>query len=340
MFERDCKQLAFPRWSLVAAIAALLVVACGGDEPAPAASTPAATPVASTDTGSDTDGTDAADPADPDGADPSAAEPEVTLSVDEHLSAASSAVAENRLISPMGNNAFYHYLKVLEQEPRNSAAQVAILELMPLAQGMAEQLIEARNYDEAEDAVALLKRAQPSSVVLATLEQRIVSYQRADEQREQAEERARLAEEARAAAATQAAAAPEPAPTPAPAPPPSRPTPAPAPPPTQVASTQPVAPAAPPPSQENSNFELITRVNPSYPSRALRQNISGWVELEFTITAGGDVRDVSVVDAEPRRIFDREAMRALEAWKFKPKIENGQPVATVARQRLEFSLGN
>ena len=339
MFERDSIFLEFRRLLLVPTVVALLTVAgCGGGDPEPVAATdtPPATDASATDVA------DAIEPAagDAGSEDVAAAQPDVAMSVDELLSAASSAVAENRLIAPAGNNAFHYYLRVLDQEPRNSAAQVAILELMPLAQGMTEQLIEARSYDEADQAVALLKRAQPSSVVLATLEQRVISYKRADDQRAQAEERARLAEEARAASAAQAAATPPPAPAPAPTPPPAAPTPAPAPPPTQVASTQPVAPAAPPPSQQNSNFELVTRVNPSYPSRALRQQISGWVELEFTITVAGDVRDVSVVDAALRQNFDREAVRALEAWKFKPKIENGQPVATVARQRLEFSLGN
>lgn len=337
MFERKPILLEFRRLALVPSLVAILAIGgCGGGdpEPAPTASDPAAASTAAATDGSAAN-PDGSDPT----ADPAAAEPEVQLTVSELLSAASTSVAENRLIAPAGNNAFYFYLQVLDQEPRNSAAQVAILELMPLAQGMAEQLIEQRNYEDADQAVALLKLAQPSSVVLATLEQRVISYKRADDQRAQSEERARLAEEARVAAQANA---PAPAPTPAPAPPPPAapaPTPAPAPP-TQVASTEPVAPAAPPPSQENSNFELITRVNPSYPSRALRQQVSGWVELEFTITVAGDVRDVSVVNAEPRRIFDRAATRALEAWKFKPKIENGQAVATTARQRLEFSLGN
>lgn len=334
MFERDSVLLEFRRLALVPSLVAVLtLVGCGGGDPEPtaAATTPAATGTAAVDDAAASDGTD---PAAGD-----AAEPVVQMTVRELLSTASSSVAENRLISPPGNNAFSYYLQVLEQEPRNSGAQVAILELMPLAQGMTEQLIEQRNYVDADAAVALLKLAQPSSVVLATLEQRVISYKRADDQRAQSDERTRLADEALAAAQASAAAIPTPAAAPAPPPPPTALAPTPAPP-TQVASIEPVAPAVPPPAQENSNFELVTRVNPSYPSRALRQQISGWVELQFTITASGDVRDVSVVEAQPRRIFDRAATRALEAWKFKPKIENGQAVAASARQRLEFSLGN
>ena len=31
--------------------------------------------------------------------------------------------------------------------------------------------------------------------------------------------------------------------------------------------------------------------------------------------------------ADPKRVFDKEARRALRKWKYKPKIENGVPVA-------------
>jgi protein TonB len=308
--------------------------ACGGSDPAPTAA-PA--------TGTAPQAATAPDPA----ADPSseaADEPEEVLTTAQLLDRARSAVADNRLISPVEDNAFHYYLRVLENEPRNSSAQVAILELMPLAQGMTEQLIEARDYQQADQAVDLLKRAQPSSVVLATLEQRITSYKREDERRLEAEERAAQQAEAQAQRAlTAAAAAPEPAvpdttpPPPAPAP---RPAPTPAPePPTQVASTQPVPSVAQSTSPQNRDVELVQRVNPNYPARALRQQLSGWVDLEFTITEFGDVTDVRVVDADPKRIFDRDAMRAVQAWKFRPKLENGQAVATTARQRLEFSLG-
>lgn len=312
------------------------LVACGGsDEPAPVA-----TPSQPADAAATSPATTVDDPAATDTAD--AAVIDENLSTSELLDRARTAVADNRLISPAENNAFAYYLRVLENEPRNSAAQVAILELMPLAQGMTEQLIESRDYEEADRAVALLKRAQPSSVVLATLEQRVTSYKRADEQRVQAEERERAQAEAaaaRQAAAAAAPAAPEPEPAAPPPTPAPRPTPPAQPPPTQVASAQPVPSVAASTSAENRDVELVQRVNPNYPARALRQQISGWVDLEFTITEFGDVTDVRVVDADPKRIFDRDAIRAVQAWKFRPKIENGNAVATTARQRLEFSLG-
>ena len=188
-----------PVMLMLAAVAGLS--GCGGDEPAPApTTTPAGTaPVA-------------AQPAEP-----ATSAPAAPQSVTELLEAASTAMREQRLIQPAGNNAIEYYLKVLDAEPENRHAQLAILELMPLAQGVAERMIDTNNLDEAQAAVGLLKRAQPTSVVVTNLEQRIVTQRRAEEQRLQAEEeQKRLAErQAREQTATQAQAPAEPAPAPA-----------------------------------------------------------------------------------------------------------------------------
>jgi protein TonB len=47
-----------------------------------------------------------------------------------------------------------------------------------------------------------------------------------------------------------------------------------------------------------------------YPREAAISGIEGWVKVEFTITAIGTVKDPRVIDAEPARVFNREAIRA------------------------------
>lgn len=70
----------------------------------------------------------------------------------------------------------------------------------------------------------------------------------------------------------------------------------------------------------------LVRIAPEYPPRAARMGISGWVLLEFTVTAAGTTDDVRVVDSDPPGTFDRAATRAVEKFKYRPKIENGKPV--------------
>ena len=82
----------------------------------------------------------------------------------------------------------------------------------------------------------------------------------------------------------------------------------------------------------------IVRIEPQFPRDALVKGIEGWVVVEFTIEPDGTVSDPRVVDSNPRRIFDRNAVRAIYKWKFKPRIVDGQPVARRATQRLEFTL--
>lgn len=70
----------------------------------------------------------------------------------------------------------------------------------------------------------------------------------------------------------------------------------------------------------------IVRIAPQYPIAAAREGIEGWVILSFSINETGGIEDVEVLEAEPKRVFNREAMRALRKWKYRPKIVEGKPV--------------
>lgn len=82
----------------------------------------------------------------------------------------------------------------------------------------------------------------------------------------------------------------------------------------------------------------IVRIEPQVPREALLNGINGWVDVEFTITEDGSVEEVSVIAAEPRRIFNRNAIRAILRWKFKPRVVDGRPVKRRASQRIEFKV--
>jgi protein TonB len=69
----------------------------------------------------------------------------------------------------------------------------------------------------------------------------------------------------------------------------------------------------------------IVRIEPKYPIQAARDGKEGWVKLSFTINEIGGVEDVKVIEAQPKRIFDKEAKRALRKWKYKPKVVDGKP---------------
>lgn len=85
----------------------------------------------------------------------------------------------------------------------------------------------------------------------------------------------------------------------------------------------------------------LVRVNPDYPRRALERGIEGWVHVRFTITAAGTVKDLVVVDAEPKGVFDEAASKAVLRWRYNPRVENGVAVERVGEQTLiRFKLEN
>ena len=83
----------------------------------------------------------------------------------------------------------------------------------------------------------------------------------------------------------------------------------------------------------------IVRVPPKYPVSAARDGVEGWVELNFSIDETGRVIDAKVVQAEPKRLFNKAALNAIKRWKYKPTIDGG--TAKVQRGQsvvLEFKL--
>ncbi len=79
-------------------------------------------------------------------------------------------------------------------------------------------------------------------------------------------------------------------------------------------------------------------IRPMYPRDAAMKGIEGWVKVQFTITALGTVKDARVIDSDPPRIFNREALRAILKWKFKPRVVDGVAVDRLATQIIGFDL--
>jgi protein TonB len=83
----------------------------------------------------------------------------------------------------------------------------------------------------------------------------------------------------------------------------------------------------------------IVRVNPKYPVDAMRQGTEGWVKLAFDINKVGKVVNISVIDSQPKRIFDKAARQALTKWKYQAKSVDGQAVYQKSRTvQLDFSM--
>jgi protein TonB len=85
----------------------------------------------------------------------------------------------------------------------------------------------------------------------------------------------------------------------------------------------------------------IIRFDPKYPPRAQQNGIQGWVQVRFTVTEAGTVRDAVVVASEPARTFDDAALDAVARWRYNPRVDGGIAVERVGLQALiRFTLDN
>lgn len=98
----------------------------------------------------------------------------------------------------------------------------------------------------------------------------------------------------------------------------------------------------------------IVKVQPIYPRRALSRGMSGWVIVEFTVTAQGTVSNPVVLENcamvanlrnptecvdRPSSIFDSAATKAALKFKYKPKVIDGVPMDTAGvLNKITFEL--
>jgi len=92
------------------------------------------------------------------------------------------------------------------------------------------------------------------------------------------------------------------------------------------------------PSVSHRDLEPVATPDPAYPPDAFREGVEGWVEVEFTVTERGVTRDVQVVAAEPRGVFDAAAVQAVAAWTYRPRVVYGRPVAQRSSVTLRFTI--
>lgn len=294
------------------------------------------------------------------------------MSADQLRDAASTALREQRLYAPAGNNAMEYYLALRDKQPSEPAVASALTDLLPYALIATEQSISREDFQEAQRLLALMEKADPKAPALPRLKQGIESGQAAlaqraataeqdaaTEQQRQAEvERQRLADQqrqqqeaarqlqqqtqqaeqqaaAQRAAAEQQAAAQRAA--------------------EQRAAEQRAAeqraaqqaqqqqqqqqqaarPAAPAPAPAaSSELRAVSTPAPRYPPEALRGGESGEVVVEFTVGTNGQVTSARVVSANPPRVFDRAALNAVRRWTFQPV---SSPVTT--RRTIGFNPG-
>jgi periplasmic protein TonB len=99
------------------------------------------------------------------------------------------------------------------------------------------------------------------------------------------------------------------------------------------------APPPPKPTQQGGRVQaalLVNKVQPVYPPLARQTRIAGTVRLHAIISKSGSVESLEVISGHP--LLVRAAMDAVQQWKYRPTLLNGEAVEVDTTIDVIFSL--
>src|SRR5690606_8911056 len=79
---------------------------------------------------------------------------------------------------------------------------------------------------------------------------------------------------------------------------------------------------------------------PNVPTVAWENKIDGWVLVAFAVTPAGRTRDVRVLDASPRGVFEEKVIAAVEDWTYRVSFSGQVTGSIVLTQKVEVHWKN
>jgi protein TonB len=81
---------------------------------------------------------------------------------------------------------------------------------------------------------------------------------------------------------------------------------------------------------------LVHRVEPPYPTLAKAARIQGEVKLQAIISKQGTIENLRVISGHPMLV--KAAVDAVEQWRYRPYILNGEPIEVETQITVNFVL--
>ena len=79
--------------------------------------------------------------------------------------------------------------------------------------------------------------------------------------------------------------------------------------------------------QGDANATPFYKIKPKYPRAALIAGDEGYVDLKIDVAEDGSVENVRVIGGEKRNLFQDEARRSVEQWRYRPFLgADGKPL--------------
>ena len=85
-------------------------------------------------------------------------------------------------------------------------------------------------------------------------------------------------------------------------------------------------------------WQLIKHVEPKYPLEAEQKGLSGCVKLVALVNSQGKPQGYKVISSYPEGVFDVNAVRALNAWRWKAVASNESKQPILGYFRMDFKV--
>ncbi|WP_297735492.1 energy transducer TonB [uncultured Maricaulis sp.] len=93
-------------------------------------------------------------------------------------------------------------------------------------------------------------------------------------------------------------------------------------------------------SVSDRDAQPLVRIEPQYPLRAAERGIEGSCWVRFDVTPDGTPTNIDIYRCDSS-FFERASIRAVERWRYNPKVEDGVPVARRGVEtRFDFRLAD
>lgn len=79
-------------------------------------------------------------------------------------------------------------------------------------------------------------------------------------------------------------------------------------------------------SVSDRDAQPLVRIEPSYPPRAAERGLEGTCAVRFDVTPDGTPTNITILNCSSS-MFERASIRAVERWRYQPRIQDGVPIA-------------
>lgn len=91
-------------------------------------------------------------------------------------------------------------------------------------------------------------------------------------------------------------------------------------------------------SSQTAEVQILSKTDPQFPDAAKKKNITGYVRVQITVDQSSSIKSIDVLDANPEGYFEAAAIDSVKNWKFSAAYQNGTPVESTIKRRIEFKL--